>query len=294
MRAAVIGCVDFSHAMLVHLLTIPNLEVAAVVTRQESRFNSDFRSLLPLARAHGISCLLADGCGDKEMADWLKPHSPDIIFCLGWSYLLGQDMLKVAPRGVIGYHPAPLPRGRGRHPLIWALALGLSETASCFFVMDHGADSGDIVSRQRIVISAADDASTLMSKMIVAARRQLDAIVGQLAEDTLPREPQRHNQTVSWRKRSDADGTIDWRMSASTIHNLVRALTRPYVGAHFVHAGVDVKVWRTRLRETKIIDIEPGRVLDIKGANIIVKCGDGAISLVEHDMDYLPNIGDYL
>ena len=29
------------------------------------------------------------------------------------------------------------------------------------------------------------------------------------------------------------DGKIDWRMNASTVNNLVRALSKPYAGAHF-------------------------------------------------------------
>ena len=36
--------------------------------------------------------------------------------------------------GVIGYHPAELPKNRGRHPLIWALVLGLKKTV----IIGHG------------------------------------------------------------------------------------------------------------------------------------------------------------
>jgi methionyl-tRNA formyltransferase len=63
-------------------------------------------------------------------------------FCLGWSNLLKAEILKAAPLGVIGFHPAALPANRGRHPLIWALGLGLDETATTFFFMDKGADRG--------------------------------------------------------------------------------------------------------------------------------------------------------
>ena len=49
---------------------------------------------------------------------------------------------------VIGFHLAAMPANRGRHPIIWALVLGLQETASTFFFMDEGADSGDIISQE--------------------------------------------------------------------------------------------------------------------------------------------------
>ena len=48
----------------------------------------------------------------------------------------------------MGYHPAELPYNRGRHPIIWALALGLKSTASTFFYMKEGADDGDIISQE--------------------------------------------------------------------------------------------------------------------------------------------------
>ena len=58
---------------------------------------------------------------------------PDIIFCFGWSRLIKEELLKIPKKGVVGYHPAMLPKNRGRHPLIWALALGIKTTGSTFF-----------------------------------------------------------------------------------------------------------------------------------------------------------------
>ena len=49
--------------------------------------------------------------------------------------------------GVVGYHPAKLPQNRGRHPIIWSLALGLKHSASTFFFIQNGVDNGDIISQ---------------------------------------------------------------------------------------------------------------------------------------------------
>lgn len=53
-----------------------------------------------------------------------------MIFCFGWSRLIKPPLLELPPMGVVGFHPAALPKNRGRHPLIRALVLGLRETAS--------------------------------------------------------------------------------------------------------------------------------------------------------------------
>ena len=44
--------------------------------------------------------------------------------------------------GVIGFHFAQLPKNRGRHPIIWALAIGLKETASDLYqrILDIAAE----------------------------------------------------------------------------------------------------------------------------------------------------------
>ena len=79
-----------------------------------------------------------DDVNSKDNYNWIKSLNPDIIFCFGWSNLLKKDILTLAPMGVLGFHPSKLPQNRGRHPLIWALALGLKKSASTFFFMDEG------------------------------------------------------------------------------------------------------------------------------------------------------------
>ena len=44
--------------------------------------------------------------------------------------------------------PVGAAANRGRHPLIWALALGLTETGSTYFLMDARADAGPILSQR--------------------------------------------------------------------------------------------------------------------------------------------------
>ena len=80
-------------------------------------------------------------------------------------------------------------------------------------------------------------------------------------------------------------GTIDWRMSGQSVHNLVRALTKPYAGAHFIYQGQEFKVWKTELLRDAAdrINVEPGKVVAVKGHSITIKCGEGLVRLVVHD-----------
>ena len=110
---------------------------------------------------------------------------------------------------MLGFHPAELPNNRGRHPLIWALVLGLDKTASTFFQLDEHADSGNIVSQKKLSIDYEDDARTLYDKIMNVAIEQLKEIYKNLNEKSLISIEQDKNAGNSWRKRSKIDGQID-------------------------------------------------------------------------------------
>jgi methionyl-tRNA formyltransferase len=220
--------------------------------------------------------------------------NPDLICCFGWSQLLSAGLLKIPHTGVLGFHPAVLPANRGRHPIIWALALGLTDTASTFFFMDDGSDSGDIVSQKTVSIRGEDGAGTLYEKMTTTAVSQIQELIPKLIDGDLLRATQDPSKANYWRKRTLDDGRIDWRMSHTSIHNLVRTLTHPYLGAHFDHKGEEVKVWRTELVENHQSNLEPGRVVGVGPQGTTVKTGAGAIELFEIDLLVGIEVGDYL
>jgi methionyl-tRNA formyltransferase len=293
MRIVFIGCVEFSARALDVLLKHTDAEIVGVVTREASAFNSDFRSLQPTAERHGIPCFLSRGNDQQAMACWIEAQAPDVVYCFGWSYLLRQEILSLAPLGVVGYHPAALPRNRGRHPIIWALALGLRSTASTFFFMDEGADSGDLLSQVPVAINASDDARSLYDRLISVASEQIRLFTTTLANGTYERTPQDDTDVNYWRKRSKADGRIDWRMSSHRIDCLVRALVAPYPGAHFDLGDREVVVWNAERADDEFADtdhFEPGRVLAIEKAAFVVKCGSGALRVLVCD----PPLSDLL
>jgi len=293
MRIVFIGTVEFSRLALERLVAI-GAEVVGVCTLQGSSFNADYADLSPPSREHGIPLMIADDINAPATLNWIRALSPDVIFCFGWSRLLKDELLAAPPLGVVGFHPAALPANRGRHPLIWALALGLGQTASTFFFMDAGADSGDILSQRSLVIDPTDDARVLYDKVCATALEQIAQFVPQLADGSFARVPQDHAQANTWRKRGMPDGKIDWRMSAHSIHNLVRALAKPYVGAHFVVNGKDIKVWKSVVLGDAPANIEPGKVLGMRAGAPVVKCGQDALCLLMTEPVFEPIEGSYL
>lgn len=293
MRIVFVGTVEFSRRVLERLLLL-KAQIVGVCTLKESKFNTDHVDLSPISEAHGIPWLYADDINGSDALNWIRDKHPDVIFCFGWSKLLRGDLIALAPLGVVGFHPAALPANRGRHPLIWALILGLEETAATFFFMDVGADSGSIISQRKVIIHSEDDASTLYEKVTLTALEQIEEFVPRLSAGTLGCIKQDDNLANTWRKRGNADGKIDWRMSASTIHNLVRGLAKPYIGAHFVVGEREIKVWKTAVIYGIQKNLEPGKILAPIGSAPLIKCGEDAICLLKVEPSFDPIVGDYL
>lgn len=294
MRILFIGCVEISYRLLKDLLE-RHRDVVGVVTKKSSAFHADYVDLQPLCREYKIPCHYVKNINDDDSLEFIHSCEPDICYCFGWSQLLRETCMELFPQGVLGFHPAKLPYNRGRHPLIWALALGLDETASTFFQMNAEADAGAILSQMSIKIAYEDDARTLYDKVTITALEQEREFTEALEKGVAIFRSQNIAAGNVWRKRGKSDGQIDWRMPSRGIYNLVRSLTRPYVGAHFAHENHDYKVWKVaELPAMELGNIEPGKVLAVNGnGSIDVKAGSGVIRLLEFERPKI-NIGDYL
>lgn len=294
MKIVFIGAVDFSqHCLKVVLEHHGN--VVGIVTTNNTGNNSDYCDLTPTAIEYNIPLHYCKNINAQETIEWIRDKHPDIIFCWGFSQLIRHELLFIPPLGVIGVHPALLPQNRGRHPLIWALALGLKESGLTFFRIDEGADSGPILSQESFIIADEDDATTLYLKIKELAAKQIPHFLPELALRTARFIEQDSEKASYWRKRSRKDGKIDWRMNATAILNLIRALTRPYPGAEFYFDENMVTVWKAKLYlESVANNIEPGRIIAIVENKPVVKCYDGAIIITEYEPLITFNKGDYL
>ena len=293
MRIVYVGSVRFSEAML-ELLIHARAKVVGVCTLKVTPGSSDQIDLSAIACGENIPVRYTPDINSFDTETWIRSLEPDIIFCFGWSRLLKKNILMIPDLGVIGYHPTALPANRGRHPIIWALALGLRQTASSFFYIDEGTDSGDLVSQRPVPIYDTDYSEDLYSRIIDTASQQLLELLDDFAKGNVKRIPQNPLLASYWRKRRKVDGQIDWRMSGRTILNLIRALSPPYPCAHFTCRGREIRVWRAELGCEIPLNVEPGKIISAKDTKLLVKTGDGSILLVGYDP--LPEIidGDYL
>ncbi len=294
-KIAFIGSVLFSRYLLDSLIKIKFIEIAAVITKKRKKLKSDFCDLSKISKINGLKAYYVNNINSKQSFNILRDADVDYIFCFGWSQLLSKKILNTAKNFAIGYHPSDLPANRGRHPIIWALSLGLKRTSSCFFKLNVKADDGTILSKKNVKISSKDKAKTLYAKLIKVAKSQIRNLTFDLyKKKKLKIIKAKKAKNNFWRKRDYNDGKIDWRMSATSINNLVKALSKPYDGAHFTHKNTDFKVFNSKIIKFNKNNIEPGKILSVKKGNLLVKCGFQALLL--NDFKSYKNFknGEYL
>lgn len=298
MNVIFIGCVEFSYELLITIHEETSANIVGIVSKEDSGFNSDFKSLIPFAKKNNIPFMSYEN--NEQLSEWIKKINYEVIYCFGWSHLLPNHIMETAKLGTFGYHPAELPKNRGRHPIIWSLVLGLEQTGSTFFLMDKGADSGDIVSQVSVKITQMDKARDLYAKLLHIAKKQVIDITEKIISRSLVAIQQDDSKANYWRKRTKQDGFIDWRMSSLTIYNLVRGLSEPYVGAHCNYKGKEIKIWdvSTEVSEQnhEFQNLEPGKVVRVfqEKNSLIIKTGDNIIEVLRHEFIDLPEEGEYI
>ncbi len=288
MKILFLGAVEFSRQCLSQVIECGG-DVTAVMTLapENGGFHADYADLGPLAAAHGISLHHIRNINDPDTMDLIRDIAPDVIFVFGWSQIIKRPVLDLPPLGVIGTHPTLLPRNRGRHPLIWALVHDLKESGLTFFYMDEGADSGDILWQGAFPIEPTNDAGDLYRKMITLGKQGIAEFLPQMQAGVAPRRPQDHDKANYWRKRTAADGIIDWAAPSRQSYNLIRALARPYVGASTMLAEDAVTIWRATCPGSGLpksaAALPAGTVFECESGGLAVRTGDGHLEIVDWD-----------
>jgi methionyl-tRNA formyltransferase len=239
----------------------------------------------------GASLIETRDINSLEPLNSIRELNPELIFVVGWSQLVRDSFIKLAPEGVFGMHPTLLPRHRGRAPIPWAILAGLARTGVTLFeIVDPTADSGEIVGQVILDIDPDETATTLFQRLAEAHVQLTRELVPRLLARTAPRIPQDPSRASSWPKRTPADGIIDWETRAPYLYDWVRAQTRPYPGAFTFLGDEKVVVWGARP-----VDLEgsvpAGTIVEVSSAGPVVACGEGGLVLEEVETDVTLGVG---
>jgi methionyl-tRNA formyltransferase len=267
MKTIIVGAVESTRIAIDAVAAAPAFELAAVVTLplELAGRHSDFVDLRPAAAAAGADLIEAPNGNAPEIVEAINAHQPNIGFVIGWSQICRKPMREALGGDIVGYHPAPLPRLRGRAVIPWTVLLEEPITAASLFWIDEGVDSGPLIGQHYFHVDPKETATTLYDKHMAALRSLLDECLPKLAGDAPPRIEQDERCATWCARRVPSDGEIDWRAKAADVERLVRATTRPYPGARtrFKDSQItlwDGRVWSEAARHAAI----PGQIILIE------------------------------
>ena len=284
MRAVIVGAVGSTAVAIEEVGNAPGWSLPLVVTLPDELHvrHSDFYNLGPLAESVGAMIHRAASSNDPETIAAIRAVDPHYIFVIGWSQICHPEFLGICPGKAIGYHPAPLPRLRGRAAIPWTILLDEAITAGSLFWLADGTDTGEILRQTFFHVARDETAQTLYDKHMAALQSMLSAALPELAGGVEQRIPQ-DDRYVTWAaKRTPRDGLINWHDSAEQIDRLVRAVGRPYPGAFTTLAGKKLIIWSALLvGGAERYHATAGQIVAREDGALIVQTGSGLLAVRE-------------
>ena len=244
MRIVFMGTPEFAVPSLEHLI-LNQYQVVAVYT-QPDKPSGRGRSLVSLpvkraALAWNLPVVQPGGLKRAEAVEQLASFHPDVIVVAAFGQILPQSVLDIPGYGCINIHPSLLPRFRGASPVAAAILAGDEFTGVSIMLMDAGLDTGPVLARAQIPISAQDITGSLTAKLShIAARLLQEVLVGWLRGELTP-QPQNEAEATYSGTITKEEGEIDWRLSAIDIWRRVRAF-QPWPGCYTRWQGRQLKI----------------------------------------------------
>ncbi len=282
MRIVVAGAVSSTKLTLEALIRHGADVVGVLQLRGESSHTvTGFDSLDDVAGPAGIPCVTFRNINDDEIVEQVREWQPDLMFVVGLSQLVREDLMAIPKLGSVGFHPTFLPAGRGRAPLAW-LTLDNGPGAASFFLIDDGIDSGPIFVQEPFEITPDDYAGDVGLKLLDAMTRALDRWLPELLAGKWAPKPQSEALATYNGRRGPDDGLIDWTRPAIEIHSLIRAASVPHPGAYTWLDDRKLIIWRADVECRLPWRGAPGRILlTDRDRGALIQTGDGLLWLTE-------------
>jgi methionyl-tRNA formyltransferase len=228
------------------------IEIPLLFTHADDPGESQwFGSVRQLAEAHGLNVVTPDSPNTAEWIEQGRAGAPDFVFSFYYRHMLDKAWLTIPRRGALNMHGSLLPKYRGRAPVHWAILKGESVTGASLHYMLEKPDAGALVDQQSVNILENDTALEVSLKVAEAAQLVLRRSLPGLIAGNAPATPLDLAKGSYFGRRRPEDGRIDWRGSARSVHDLVRAVAPPFPGAF-----TEVNGCRLALLETRV-DAQP-------------------------------------
>jgi len=282
-RIVFAGTPAFSVPGLNALIVAESVDVAGVYTqpdRPAGRGKKQRQSpVKQLALTYGIAVFQPESLRDESVVVQLRQLKPDLMVVVAYGLILPISVLSIPSLGCINIHASLLPRWRGAAPIQRAIEAGDDRTGICLMQMDQGLDTGPVLARSSIPITADDTAHSVHDKLAILGGELLGLNLSAIAAQVLPAVAQDETQACYAPKLEKAEAKLDWQLSAMVLERKVRAFNPwPMAFAQLNHTSL--RVLRASVDHTPT-EAQPGYIIEADSNGIVVATAEGKLILTE-------------
>lgn len=287
MKIVYMGTPDFA-VLPLRAMKEAGYEVAAVVT-QPDKPKGRGKTMLPTpvkeeAAALGIPVYQPAKVRDPEFQEILKGIAPDLIVVAAFGQIIPKTILTLPRFGCINIHASLLPKYRGAAPIQQAVIDGEKESGVTIQKMGEGLDTGDMISKEVVVLSKEETGGSLFDKLSKAGADLLVKTLPSIFDGTAVYEKQPEESPTPYAAMITKQmGLLDFTKSAEVLERLVRGLN-PWPSAYTFLNGKTLKVWKSSVGEEKGSAL-PGTVVKTDRCGIHVACCDKTLILEEIQLE---------
>lgn len=287
MKIVYMGTPDFA-VLPLRAMKEAGYEVAAVVT-QPDKPKGRGKTMLPTpvkeeAVSLGIPVHQPAKVRDPEFQETLKSIAPDLIVVAAFGQIIPKTILTLPRFGCINIHASLLPKYRGAAPIQQAVIDGEKESGVTIQKMGEGLDTGDMISKEVVVLSKEETGGSLFDKLSKAGADLLVKTLPSIFDGTAVYEKQPEESPTPYAAMITKQmGLLDFTKSAEVLERLVRGLN-PWPSAYTFLNGKTLKVWKSSVGEEKGSAL-PGTVVKTDRRGIHVACCDKTLILEEIQLE---------
>ncbi len=280
LRIAFMGSPPFAVPALRAL--IDKHQVSVVITQPDKTAGRGKRLVSPpvkaVASAAGIPVLQPRSAKKPEFLAELANYPADIGVVVAYGKILPLAVLEAFPHGCINIHGSLLPAYRGAAPIQWALIKGETETGITIMQLDEGMDTGPMISKRKISVTASDTSGSLFERLAPLGAEMIIDALAEIEDGSVTRLAQDEALATYAPMLKKPDGRIDWQRPAAEVANLIRGVD-PWPGAVTTLAGASLKLFAATLGGGD--GGSPGTILEVDEHGVEVACGQGSCVVAE-------------
>lgn len=282
MKIVFLGTPNFASVVLEKLISSHHEVVAVICSTDKPQGRGNKLTMPPakiMAQKNNIPVFQFSKIRVQGV-ETLKNIKADVFVTASFGQILSQEILDIAPYGVVNVHGSLLPKYRGASPVQTALLNGEKITGITIMKTFAGIDDGDIYAKKEVEISDKDNSKTLMEKLAYVGGDLLVETLDKIENGTAKLTPQNSEEATYTKMLKKEESFLDFSHSATSLNNFVRAYYQS-PNAHFRFNGEVFKVLESRVYELSAPQGQNGEVV-ISSAKqgLIVACNEGYLEIV--------------